>query len=468
MSGAASAAPVLGIENLFDWQRREVDILVASTRRLIAAAPGAGKTITTLMSIAKRREAGKARRVLLVAPRVILDTVWSQEAARWRETCGLTFDMAHRHSNIARDQIWFESTGSIVTCTPDLVLKFVETAKARKSLPVDLVVVDESQLFKNPKGARSGALQALAKIRDVWLLSGTPTPQGAIDAWVPGRVTQPDNAWFDPNFYRWRETHFEQASQYSWRPKQGTAARVNKELAKAGSAITLRAGGSGVPKALYGSEPHEFSANHIERIRSFIADGKLRLPGETIDCGTDGAFLTKLRQLTTGFVYNTNGAAVWFDDARVDASIDLVQRVDGPALVAIQHRTETDALRAAAIKAGMRVAVIDGTVPAGDRPHIIDAWNRDAYDMLLGHPAAMGHGVNLQHGSAKTIIWFSPIFDYAAFQQFNARLIRSGQSEIVSVVSMRAPVGIDEACGEAIRRKGASESELIEFLGRGR
>lgn len=172
---------MLTVNDLRPWQAKAVAILQANPYQLLGAQPGAGKTIVTLSALA-----AAPQRTLLIGPRVILDSVWRQEALRWAHTRHLTFDPAHQHTGEARSRLWFEGQGAITTCTTDGVVRLVDEVHQRHQLPAARLVVDESQLFKNPFAVRTQALQALAEILPTWLLSGTPVPNGPLDAWSPG------------------------------------------------------------------------------------------------------------------------------------------------------------------------------------------------------------------------------------------------------------------------------------------
>jgi SNF2 family DNA or RNA helicase len=76
----------------------------------------------------------------------------------------------------------------------------------------------------------------------------------------------------------------------------------------------------------------------------------------------------------------------------------------------------------------------------------------------------MGHGINLQHGSSRTIVWYSHSFDWAQRAQFNARLVRSGQSKTVSIVNLVADAGLDLLALRALESKEASEKSILEAL----
>ena len=170
-------------DQLRPWQHKAADILATHDYQLLGAQPGSGKTATTLTAMVRQ-----PRRTLLVAPAIILDSVWPLEAESWRHTQHLSFDLAHRYSGADRIRLWFDGYADIVTCTPDTLIKFVCEVERRGIVPVHRLVADESQFFKNASATRTLALHVLAEHVPTWLLSGTPTPNGPIDCWSPGRI----------------------------------------------------------------------------------------------------------------------------------------------------------------------------------------------------------------------------------------------------------------------------------------
>lgn len=174
---------MLNQSNLRPWQHKAVDILTSNPYQLLGAQPGSGKTITCLTALALTN-----KRALLVAPSIILNTVWQQEALAWVHTKNLSFDFAHKLSGHDRENLWFMGKSDIATCTPDTLAKFLDAVNRQSVMPVGRIVVDESQFFKNATATRTAALHELAKYVPTWLLSGTPSPNGAIDCWSPGRI----------------------------------------------------------------------------------------------------------------------------------------------------------------------------------------------------------------------------------------------------------------------------------------
>lgn len=155
---------VLKPENMRREQKIAANALVKNSNHAVLGIPGSGKTTTILHAVSvilsdhDRNDWVKRHRVLLIAPRPILDSVWQQEAERWERTKHLRFDHAHRLSGDARAELWFEGDGDITTCTPDTLVKFADLVSERGTIPVDHLVVDEAHLFVNPKSKRGAAL----------------------------------------------------------------------------------------------------------------------------------------------------------------------------------------------------------------------------------------------------------------------------------------------------------------------
>jgi SNF2 family DNA or RNA helicase len=76
----------------------------------------------------------------------------------------------------------------------------------------------------------------------------------------------------------------------------------------------------------------------------------------------------------------------------------------------------------------------------------------------------MGHGINLQHGSCRTLVWFTHSFDWAQRAQFNARLVRSGQTKTISLVDLVGDAGLDRTLLNVLSAKQSGEQAVLEAL----
>ena len=285
------------------------------------------------------------------------------------------------------------------------------------------------------------------------------------------------------DFYNWRKRHFVAINEHRWLARDaGTEALIRKQLARYAFAIELNQSGASIPEPLYQRLHFQWDKAHRERLQCLLSDGAFTLPQSTrMAPQSDGARLSMLRQLSSGFIYapasqpeqgNEHGAeqetlaersdaCQWLSQARIRALSDCVDGAQGPVLVAAFFRAEVTALLC---HFGARAKAISGQTQAAERSKLIDAWNRDEIEVLIGVPAAMGHGINLQLGSSRTLIWFTHSFDWAQRAQMNARLIRAGQTKTVSIIDMVADCGIDAPVLRALEQKQAGEAAMFEAI----
>ena len=93
----------------------------------------------------------------------------------------------------------------------------------------------------------------------------------------------------------------------------------------------------------------------------------------------------------------------------------------------------------------------------------ITDWNAGRIPIAIAHPAATGHGLNLQSGGS-TVIWFGLAWSLELYQQANARIWRQGQTETVVIIHMACRDTIDEQVIQALERKELTQTALINAV----
>jgi SNF2 family DNA or RNA helicase len=83
--------------------------------------------------------------------------------------------------------------------------------------------------------------------------------------------------------------------------------------------------------------------------------------------------------------------------------------------------------------------------------------------MMVAHPAAAGHGVNLQQGS-NVMAWFSLPWSAELFAQATARLARQGQPDTVTVHLMLCARRIDALALRVVRKRLQAQADLVGAL----
>lgn len=266
-------------------------------------------------------------------------------------------------------------------------------------------------------------------------------------------------------FHSWRQKNFNRVSEYSWRVKsQEHESNIRNELVQHAVSIRLEDATTGIPEPLHSNYPFGWDSEHLGRITAFEKNNQVVLPtGEVRSAYTEGGFLAIYRQLTSGLIYASDGAVTSFkmSQSREDALVNLINEVQGPVLVAVFYRSEVQDLLK---RLGISARAFTGATTPKERLQIIDDWNADKIPVLIAAPSAMGHGINLQKGASRTIVWYTHTFDWAQRAQFNARLVRSGQTKTISIVNLVGNAGIDLAVLQALDAKQVGERALLEIL----
>jgi hypothetical protein len=214
-------------------QRIIVNLMIENSARLFVLPMGGGKSGAALTGIKRLLDSFTVRRVLVVAPlRVAVDT-WPAEIEEWEHTRLMTWALACGDELARRKAVDTEAEITIIN-----VENLVWLAKYLGSVnkwPYDCVVIDESSKFKsgkkrtartktkdrdgNVKVRKGGAMTrfgvlsiARQRIDRIYLLTGTPAPNGIEDLWGQiylldqgqrlGRtITAFHDRWFDKNRY---------------------------------------------------------------------------------------------------------------------------------------------------------------------------------------------------------------------------------------------------------------------------
>jgi len=149
-------------------------------------------------------------------------------------------------------------------------------------------------------------------------------------------------------------------------------------------------------------------------------------------------------------------------DAKTEAVLDIVEELGGsPVLIAYDFAHDRERL----LKAfGKDTPYIGGGVSPKRTDEIVREWNAGRIPVLLGHPASMGHGLNMQ-GAGSHVIWHSLTYDLELDEQFIRRIWRQGtKAKRVTVHRIVAKDTTDEAILRAIRRKGKVQTRLLDAL----
>lgn len=176
----------------FPYQLDGIAFLYPRRHAVLADEMGLGKTMQSITAIRLLLHSGQARRVLLISPKPLV-TNWQRELALWAPELSVVIVEG---SPLQRSFAWRESSAAVTIANYESVVRdqsIIGGDELQPALEFDLVVLDESQRIKNPRGATSQAVRAIRRDRS-WALTGTPIENstddlaGIFDFVSPGAV----------------------------------------------------------------------------------------------------------------------------------------------------------------------------------------------------------------------------------------------------------------------------------------
>ena len=445
----------------YNYQRYCIERMVEQPRLGLFIDMGLGKTVSTLMAIRELKyDRLCVRKVLVIAPKKVAEATWTAERDKWDQTRMLSVSLVLGSEKQRLSALRTEADIYVINRenTPWIVGLYAKSF----DWPFDMVVIDESSSFKNPRAKRFKALcKVLPRINRLVELSGTPSPQGLEDLWSQIYLLDQGER-LCQRYTQYRERYFYPGASngyvvYNYVPKPGAKEAITKKLSDI--CVTMKAEDYlDLPEMIEHTVPVKLNAKAEKDYKTMERNYVLSsLEGEEdITAMSAAALTTKLLQISAGAVYDEDRGVHLVHDCKLDALQELLESLDQQALVFYGFQHDLARICERLSTTGKSFAVLNG-------PETIEAWNRGEIDVLLAHPASAGYGLNLQQGGHH-VVWFTPTWNYEQYVQANARLHRQGQTERVVVHLLICEGTRDEAVVKALSKKEKAQEYVIESL----
>jgi len=443
----------------YEHQIRMSEFLTLHRRAFNLSEMGTMKTNGALWAADWLVKTGRVRKVLILSPLSTLQSVWQNDI----------FDtLPHRSAAIlhgAKEKrlkyLGIEADFYILN-HDGIKIADLQTAIMKRP-DIDLIIVDEAGMFRNPS---SGKYKALAKVvtsrpdMRLWLMTGTPCPNAPTDAWALARLVSPDRV---PKFAGafQRETMMK-ISQFKWVARHDAFDKAYQAMQPA---IRFR-------KKDCISLPPVTTQNHSAQLSPAQANAVKQLKDHMTTAASNGAKITaanaadqinKIRQVLCGALKDpTTGQYHPIPHpGRLKALLEAVQSASAKVLVVVPFKGIIRLLAPELEKAGYSCAIVNGDVPMGKRSEIFKAFKtqKDPH-VLLCHPAVMAHGLNLTE--ADVLIFYAPIYSNDEVEQVNERFNRAGQTRAMTIVRIGAHP-LEWAIYKATDVKKQSQNSILEL-----
>lgn len=457
--------------DFYPYQRTGVSHILAYPHAMLWEGMGLGKTVQTETAISVLLDQMKITGALVLAPKRICQTVWRQEAQKWEHTQHLTFSLiqgtrGQRETALRRSRdIYlcnYENLPWLTTTIHHLWLRH------GRYPPFQMLILDEITKVKNSQAKRTKELVRLLPYFTRRIgLTGEPAANGYKD--LHGQYLCIDEGQrLGKSITQYRETYLKPKGYmgYEWVATRTGRERIHQRIHD----ITLQMSAKDyldLPPVLYNDIWVDLPAKARSIYDKLEKDLFAELDsGKGLEVMSQASLVNKLIQIASGAAYLVPGGE-WEEihQAKMEALEDAIEEASGrPLLLGYGYIHEASRI---AQRFPERPQTHSGATflssKLGERAveTVLDRWSRDQIPLLCGHPASMGHGLNLQHSSANSVVWFSLPWSLELYNQMNARLIgghrRRGESAIHHILARDT---VDELVRETLAGKTATQRTL--------
>lgn len=453
-------------EDLHKYQNTGVNHIIDNNYCALFLDMGLGKTVTTLTAIYDLiYDYVEISTVLVVAPKRVAETVWSDECDNWEHLNKLRISKIIGNK---QERLKALSTKAEIYIISRDNIAWLCSLYGGHSLPFDMLVIDELSSIKSYKSLRFKSLrQVRPSFKRVVGLTGTPAPNGLIDLWPQIFILDRGDR-LEKTISRYRDKYFRPGKKngaivYSYSILENSESLIHEKVKDI--CISMKA---------------EDYLEMPERIDNYI---KIKMPPQLkqqyidfeknkilelySDCLNDeesinqisvvnaAALSNKLLQFSNGAVYDEDRNVHVVHDLKIEALKELIDDANGkPILVAWTFQHDRDRIMEALKAYKPRELKVEKD---------IRDWNEGKVQVMLAHPASAGHGLNLQSGGS-IIVWFGQTWSLELYQQFNGRVYRQGQKHGVIINHIILEGSHDEDVIKALSGKNKTQSSLMESV----
>lgn len=489
--------------DLRSYQVRFVELIVSMWGLILTLPMGAGKTIIVLTAILKLLKMKKIKKVLIVAPKNVALVTWPDEFSEWqhlkdtkwsllriddederlkrcerfnykfgRNVIGLDTNSARSFAN-RRSTAYKEwlRQGAALEDTPihiinkEALVWLWDFFGQGKAWPYDMVVYDESSMFKNAKSKRTEngtltrymvAKRIRKKVKRTILLTGTVAPKGLINLFGQlfvvdgGERLGTSNTKFKQRYFR------EDYNGFSLTPIPSAFKNIMMRVKdimfgmREEDCVTL-------PPRIDNVIKVRLSRSEMNRYYEF--EKKMVDDVTDIEAANRGVLTLKLLQFANGSMYDENHKTMFIHDKKLEALETIIDEANGmPVLVAYTFEFDKARIKK---KYGKRCVVWGEGMTVAECKR---RWNAGEIEILVAHPASIGHGQNIQYGG-NIMVWYGLTNDLEHYQQMNKRLHRSGQdADAVFVHHIIAEGTRDEKVLPLLSERGITQDAINDAV----
>ncbi|MCI0562566.1 MAG: DEAD/DEAH box helicase [Nitrososphaera sp.] len=421
-------------------QRETATHMVLHPRSFVFSAMRTGKSRSALWACDWLMSRSKTRiRTIIVSDLLALEETWGPETLR----CLLgrrTFAVLHGTA-IQRERELAKDVDFYLINHDGLRVGYDKNPSKCRGLArallnrhdIKLAVFDEAASYRNRATANFGAALRLVSRRSsfVWALTGTPTPNGPLDAYGIKKLVHPD---FSLAYSSWKDMVTYAKGPFKREPKHNAdklvaellspAVRVSQDSVFRGTDCKIE-----TVKAPLSEQQRKY-------MKMLQTELVAMLENETeIPAVNQAALRFKLIQIACGVVYDEEHQSHFVDAApRLEAFDKLINETEGKIIVFSPLTSTVNMLHT---RLGSQSLIIRSEMSRKQKIEVLQEFQRGNSTIcrvLNSHPGPIARGLDLT--TASTIIWYAPIDRTEQYIQANQRINGPAQKNVRHIYRM--------------------------------
>lgn len=435
------------LTKLYPHQQSAVDKLSKIKVGALYMEQGTGKTRTTLELIRRRLLCGKTDYVLWLCPCSVKKNLYD--------------DIIYHCGDFPKN---FEIEGiESLSSSDGLFLKLLKTVESHKVY----LIVDESNLVKNPKAIRTERIIKLAeKCKYKLILNGTPVSRNEADMFAQWYILDWRILGYK-SFWGFANNHLEYKKIILPNGREVVTDQVVRVL----NIDYLAEKIAPYTYQILKSECLDIPAKHYYRREFYLTpeqQSAYKITKEKYLESVEEIKPETIYKLFTALQHTVSGQRVitspdvsmqtvpifenFLENPRIQKLAEIIDndlKLD-KCIIFAKYQAEIDTIAELLNAKGKSYKIFTGKVTQKERQENINAF-RDSAQFLLANKSCGAYGLNLQF--CHNIIYYSNDFDLATRLQSEDRVHRIGQTQEVNIYDIFAPDTIDEFIVNCLWRK---------------
>ena len=418
---------------------------------------GVGKTLGTIELISRiiRQKKSAEISVLVIAPKTIIESGWCSDIKEFHPELSAVAVVGTKAQKI---KILQKEATFYITNYETLNQGFDFSSSG-----FDFLVCDEAVKLKNHRAKWTKAITDLGRyVPHRVILSGLISPNDLMEVYAPFNFLE--SGIFGKSFYSFRSRYFTpdpwSYQNRKWIPKKGAEQKIADKI----SHLIIRYTKDeclDLPDKIHTVRRTEMTPKQKSHYSVMKRDAILQLKDETVSALNKASLISKLAQISSGFIYDANKKIHEFSDS--SKLKELKQIMEGELsgrqiLIFTNFKAETRLFK----EKFPGQSYIYGGQNDVEQKSMIAAFKAGMTQYMFASMAAAKYGLTFVNCS--NVIYYSLNYSLDDFAQSQDRIHRIGQNRICQYIYLLNKGTVDNQIYRALMTKKKLNELIIELI----